>query len=84
MIIVVVVIRKRNRNREDGLIKDGADDAWDEKRRYKYDIKRAADDFTIKHLKENNIDEEFAEGAIMNPMFSPEGELHDNPMYLVS
>ena len=84
MVIIVVVSRKRSKNSEEQIIKDGDDDTWDEKRRYKYDMKKAADDFTNKHLKENNIDEEFAEGAVINPMFLPEGELHENPMYLVS
>ena len=82
--VIVVVSRKRSKINQERLIQDDSEDAWDEKRHYTYDIRKAADDYTNKLLKESNIDEEFAQGAIVNPMYQPEGEVHDNPTYLVS
>ena len=79
IIVTVVVSRKRSRNNQERLIHDDSGDSWDEKRHYTYDIKKAADDYTNKLSKENNIDEEFAQGAVVNPMYAPEGEVHDNP-----
>ena len=85
IIVIVVVSRRRSKNSQERLIiQDDSGDPWDEKRHYKYDIKKAADDYTNRLLRENNIDEEFAQGAIVNPMYAPEGEVHDNPTYLVS
>ena len=62
--------RKRSKgHRGQFVIQDDSGDLWDEKCHYKYDIQKANDDSTNKHLKENNIDEEFARGAIANPMY---------------
>ena len=84
IIVVVVVSRKRSKNSQERLIQNDSGDAWEEKRHYTYDIRKAADEYTNKLLKESNTDEEFAQGAIVNPMYEPEGEVHDNPTYLVS
>ena len=84
IIVYFVVSRKRSKNSQERLIQDDSGDTWDEKRHYTYDIRKAADDYTNKLLKESNIDEEFAQGAVVNPMYAPEGEVHDNPTYLVS
>ena len=47
-------------------------------------LNQAADNYTNKLLKESNIDEGFAQEAVVNPMYAPEDEVHDNPTYLVS
>ena len=79
IIVIVVVSRKRSKiSQERLIIQDDSGDPWDEKRHYTYDdIKKAADDYTNRLLRENNIDEESAQGAIVNPMYAPEGEVHD-------
>ena len=77
--------RRRSRDhRERLVIQDDSGDPWDEKRHFKYDFKKARDDFANKHLKENDIDEEFAQGAVVNPMYEPDGTVTENPTYLVS
>ena len=86
LVITVITVRSRKRikdNHQDRLINQDSGDRWDEKRHFKYDVKKAEDDYTNKHLKENNIDEEFAKGAVVNPLFAPEGVVMENPTYLV-
>jgi len=80
--------RRRKESDQQRLIKNTKDDrgdAYDDKRQYKYDFRKAAEDYTIKHMKENEIDEEFAEADVVNnPVYSPEGTVFDNPTYMVS
>ena len=80
--------RRRKESDQQRLVKNTEDDkgdVYDDKRQYKYDFRKAAEDYTIKHMKENEIDEEFAEATVVNnPVFSPEGAVFNNPTYMVS
>lgn len=82
VIIIIVVAIKRKQNRF--VKRSHSRDVLDDKRQFKYDFNKAVDDFTSKHLKENNIDKEFAQGAVVNPAYSPDGAVIENPTYLVS
>lgn len=73
------MIRKRERNHQKHL-KDPLDDTH----HFKYDIKRAEDEFEYQHMRENDIDEEFARGAVTNPAYEIDGAVIENPAYLVS
>ena len=90
IVVIILLVKKRTQPDEERLIKDqkGAnneiENVYDDKRNYKYDFSKAAKEFTVRHMKENDIDEEFAEGAVMNPMYAPEGDVFENPAYLVS
>ena len=79
----MAVSRKGKANNKEQLIQEDSEDPWERKRHYKYDFQKATDEFTTKHLKENDIDEEFAQGSVVNPLYAPDGEVVDNPAYLV-
>ena len=49
-----------------------------------YNFNKATNDFKTKYMKENDIEEEFAEGVVVNPLYSLQGEVVDNPTYLVN
>jgi len=90
VIIIIIALSRRRRKESDqqrlaNNTEDDKGDVYDDKRQYKYDFRKAAEDFTIKHMKENEIDVEFAEADVVNnPVYSPEGVAFDNPTYLVS
>ena len=84
IIVIIVMLRKRSRVQERLNIQDDSGDPWDDKRHYKYNFTKAADDFANKHMKENDIDEECAQGVVVNPMYEPDGNVTENPTYLVS
>ena len=81
---IIVMSRKRSKDDQERINQDNSGDPWDHKRHYKYDFTKAADDFTNKHMRDNDIDEEFAQGALVNPTYEPDGNVTENPTYLVS
>ena len=82
---IIVMSRKRSKDRQERLtIQDDSGDPWDDKRHYKYDFTKAADDYANKHLKENDVDEEIAQGAVVNSTYESDGIVIENPTYLVS
>ena len=84
IIVVTVMSRKKKQiDREQPLKQDDGDE-WDKKRHFTYEIKKAVADFTTKHMRENDIDEEFAEGAVVNLVYKPGGTVIENPYYMVS
>lgn len=86
---IAVASRKRKHDDEERLAKKGNtinkvdDHECDSKHHYKYNFNKATNDFKTKYMKENDIEEEFAEGAVVNPLYSLQGEVVDNPTYLV-
>lgn len=90
MVIVIITILSRRRKESDRErqiknAKDDEGDIYDDKRHFKYDFRKAAEDYSARHMKENDIDEEFADADVVNnPMYNPEGAVFDNPTYLVS
>ena len=79
IIVIIVMSRKRSKDRRGQfVIQLDRGDLSDEKRHYKYDIQKANDD-SNKHLKENNIHEELAQGAMVNPTYELDGTVTENP-----
>ena len=84
VVILVIIMVLRKRGKGDRKDQDDSGDPWDDKHHFKYDVKRAADDLTHKHLKQNDTGKEFAQGTVSNPVYKIGGTVIDNPTYLVS
>ena len=90
ILCITVALRKRKHDDKEQLIrKDNSknkveDHECDSKHHYKYNFNKVTNDFKTRYMKENDIEEEFAEGAVVNPLYSLQGEVVDNPTYLVS
>ena len=90
ILCITVALRKRKHDDKEQLIRKNnsknkvEDHECDSKHHYKYNFNKATNDFKTRYMKENDIEEEFAEGVVVNPLYSLQGEVVDNPTYLVS